>query len=137
MSSSPPLFYRSSERYFLRIDSLIFSISLEIFSCSRTSATFMLRHDWSRYGIANSLNSFLYRPFVNALSLSITRNPYFCCQQFSRHNAQNSSYEFCIRTCRYLHDHCKRVSSWSCLNRMEQDQIRVVAYQMLGILVYV
>ena len=51
-----------------------------------------LNIDWSRYGIANSLNPFLYRPFVSALSLSITRNPYFCSQQ-SRHNAQNSSYD--------------------------------------------
>ena len=54
-------------------------------------------NDWSRYGIANSLNPFLYRPFVSPLSLSITRNPYFCCQQ-SRHNVQNSSYDMSVFT---------------------------------------
>ena len=36
--------------------------------------------DWSRYDIANSLNPFLYHPFVSALILSITTNLYFYCQ---------------------------------------------------------
>ena len=94
-----PRFSGLQSAMFLTIDSLVFSIFLAIFSCSRTSAMFVLSigNDWSHYGIANSLNPFLYRPFVSALSLSITRNPYFCCQQ-SRHNAQNSSYDMSVFT---------------------------------------
>jgi len=33
--------------------------------------------------LSHSLNSFLYHLFVSALSLSITINPYFGCQQFA------------------------------------------------------
>jgi len=53
--------------------------------------------NWLSYDIANSLNPFLYYPFVSALSLSITANSYFCCQQ-SRHNVQNLSYDMSVFT---------------------------------------
>ena len=85
---------------------LVFSISLAIFSCSCTCyVRLWLSLNWSRYGTANSLNPFLYRPFVSVLSLSITRNPFFAA------NSRDITRK--IRTtCRYSHDHCKWVSSW-------------------------
>jgi len=48
-----------------------------------------ISNDWSRYAIANSLNPFLYRPFVSALFLSIVTNRYFCCQIAAQNSSRN------------------------------------------------
>ena len=72
--------------------------------------------DWSRYGIANSLNPFLYRPFVSALS--ITRNPYLHKSIFAA-NSRGTTRKIRYMTCRYSYDQCKCsydqcISSWYC-----------------------
>jgi len=79
-------------RYFLLIESLgILSRSL-IFSSMLITLMYHQQLTMLRYRkvIKSFLNPFLYCPSMSALSLSITRNPYFCRQQL-RHNSQKSS----------------------------------------------
>ena len=115
---------------FLRIDSLVFSISLAIFSRARQPCSSLANdNDYSRSNIANSLNSFLYLPSLSALSLSITKNPYFVCQQ-SRYNKQNSLYDISV----FTWSSCfKLVQSY--LNRINRFALSRIT--CLGILAYV
>ena len=73
----------------------------------------------------NSSNPFLYCPFVNALSLSITTNPYFYCQQ-QRHSSQKSSYDMSMFTWSLYT--CFRLVP-SCLDQ----QICIIAYALVSL----
>ena len=115
-------------RCFVRIDLLVFSISLVIFSRSRICHVRFWRsidNDWPRYGIMDLLNLFLYLPFVSALSLSITRNLYFYCQQ-SQHNVQNLLYDVHVG----IHVIVVNIFQVSTILFERNQQICVVVYQM-------
>ena len=74
----PSWFYPSSERN-ISCETTLFDLSRDFFTLSLMHLSYRLwrniDNDWLRYDIVNSLNPFLYLPFVSALSLSTTRNP--------------------------------------------------------------
>jgi len=74
-------------------------------------------------GITNSLNSFLYRPFVNALSLSITMDSIFLLPTIAAQRAK-----FVVR---HVDIHMiVNVFQVSTVLFEEDQKVRVVAYQI-------